>query len=273
MRALLLLAALALAAPLAAAHVGTLPQDATLLVGPYAAAYSPTPDPPFANSTVSFAILLTSRDTGATVTDANVSVLVGGPAGFTARKQLAYDGQGYFVGSVIPPAAGTYSVRLLVRDLRTNETSSADTDLKVYPDLPFRIQAADAAQDVYVGRLTPLVFEVVDPITLARKDAVPDLAVRVEHWKDDHSEMLGSEDVAPTKTGAGLWRVDHRFASAGMYHVRFASDGGGFNYDDVPLLHVNAFDPPPEEKSGTPGPGALIVLAVAGAAALLLRRR
>lgn len=49
--------------------------------------------------------------------------------------------------------------------------------------------------------------------------------------------------------------ADERSEAAGLRHVRFASDAGGFNYDEVPLLHVHASKRPPRETDGAPSPG------------------
>lgn len=269
-----LLVVLALLAPAAIAHVGNLDQSAALTVGDkFAAAFQPRPSTPFVNDTVSFAVLVSDRTTGYNRPDVPATVLVGGPEGFNARKDLVADGTGWRVGSVAPPAAGTYSVRLLLVDPDTNETSSADTEIEVYPDLPFRVQPVDVAQDVYTGSITRLAFEIVDPISLTRIDPFSDLEVQVEHWTEDHTQMLDSHAAAPEKLGKGLWRIEERFEQAGMYHIRFKSVAAGFNYGDVPLLHVYATAPPPSESADTPFPSVALALVVVGLAALAWRKR
>lgn len=272
-RALLALAALALVAPGALAHIGAPDQSASLTVGEdYLAFFEPRPSPPFENDTVTFAVKVADRRTGAPLANVPATVIVGGPQGFNARKALADDGTGYLIGAFVLPHAGPYSARLLLRNPETNETSSADAEFEVYRDLPFRIRPVDETQDVYVGHVTALAFEIVDPITLARVDAFEDLDVQVEHWTEDHRSLLSYKFVEPRKMSKGVWRIDERFEEAGMYHVRFASETAGFTYGDVPLLHVYADTPPPSDAQ-TPLPGAAAALALLGVLALLLGRR
>lgn len=271
---ILLLAALLLA-PLAAAHVDSYMQSRALQAGPYLVFFEPRPAPPFANHTVSLVVQLSDAGTGTPVRgDVPVTILVAGPGGFTERKPAESDGTGYQIASMVLPERGNYSARVLIRDDATNETHGADTEFEVFPDLPFRIRPVDVALDIYIGQRTPIAFEVLDPITLERKDdAFPNLTVNVEHWSDDHTTFYSAEEVAAQKTGTGVWRIDHTFKEAGMHHLRFASAAGGFNYADVPLLHVYALQPQEGELTQTPGLGTLgAVVALLGAFVLLRRR-
>lgn len=270
------LALLVIAAPLASAHVDAYSQSRALEAGPFLVFFEPRPAPPFAEHTSSILVQISDAATGTPLRDASASVVVGGPAGFTERKPLESDGTGYLLASMVFPEAGNYSARVLVRDSE-NETHAADTEFEVFPNLPFRIRPVDAALDVSTDQLTPIAFEVVDPVTLDRKDdAFEALDVRVERWTEDHAQFLGAEQAGAQKTGVGVWRIDHTFKAPGMHHLRFASPDGGFNYADVPLLHVYALTPEQagvDEANGTPGAGLWGAIVAIGLALLLLRRR
>lgn len=266
--------ALVLLAPAALAHVDSFSQSATLQAGPFLVFFEPRPTPPFANATVTMVAQVSLASTGSLVTNVVATALVGGP-GVSERKALQPDGSGYLVASLFLPEPGSHSARILIRNASSNETFSADTEFEVFPDLPVRIRPMDVAQDVYVGELTPLAFEVVDPDTLERTGRLADLKVRVEHWSEDHKRSLGAEEATPRQTSPGVWRIDHRFAERGMYHLRFASDAGGFNYSEVPLLHVYAVNAPPaatDDPAKAPGPAVALVVGAVAALALVRRR-
>lgn len=271
-----LLAALVVpvALPPAAAHVESYAQSRALTVGPYLVFFEPRPTPPFAETPASMVAQVSDGNTGTLLREVDASILVAGPADYVLRKKTEPDGTGYFVASTTFPAAGNYTARFMIHDAPRNETFFANAEFEVFPNIPYRIRPVDAAADTFTGERSRLAFEVLDPLTLARKD-VPDLRVRVEHWTEDHTQKLGEEQVAPVRVTPGVWRIDHVFTNVGMYHIRFASDGGGFNYPDVPLLHVYATKPPGAASEGADTPAlplAGIVLAVALALALTRRR-
>jgi MYXO-CTERM domain-containing protein len=274
--ALAALLAAALFAPLASAHVEDYSQSRALQTGPFLVFFEPRPTPPFANQTATMVVQVSDAQTGSLLREVPATVLVAGPDGFTERKRMEPDGTGYLLASMQLPAAGNYSARVLLRDAQ-NETHAVDTEFEVFPNLPFRVRPVDQALDVYTGQRTPLAFEVLDPVTLARKDAFTDLTVRIERWSEDHAEFRGASETQAERTAPGVWRIDHTFEQNGMHHLRFASEAGGFNYADVPLLHVYATSPEPagEADGGkdAPGSGALGALAALAAGALLLLRR
>lgn len=278
MRTALVLVSLALLAPLAPfadAHVESYSQSRALSAGPYLVFFEPRPQPPFANATASMVAQFSENDTGSLIRSVPATVLVGGPVGFAERKRMEPDGTGYHVASMVLPARGMYSARVVIRDDARGENFSVDTEFEVFPDIPYRIRPVDQALDVFIGQRTPLAFEIVDPLTLTSKDTLTDLSVRIEHWTDDHTTFLGADEVAAHRVTSGVWRVDHLFRETGMYHIRFASTTGGFNYADVPLLHVYAIEPPGASSvsKDTPGPAWGLVLVLVAAVALLRHRR
>lgn len=272
--ALALLAALVLPLALgpAQAHVESYAQSRALTVGPYLVFFEPRPTPPFADNTASMVAQISDGNTGTLLREVDARVVVAGPAEFAERKKMEPDGTGYFVASMVLPERGNYSARILIHDAGRNETFSATTEFEVFPDIPYRIRPVDAAADTYTGERSRLAFEILDPLTLARKE-VPDLSIRVEHWSEDHTEFLGAEEVTPERVTPGVWRIDHVFGETGMFHIRFASEGGGFNYADVPLLHVYATRPPSGSSENADTPALpLVGLALAVALALALSR-
>lgn len=268
----LLVAPSASLVPFAAAHVSDFSQSRAIVAGPYNVFFEPRPTPPFAENTVSMVVQVSSVDTGALIPRIPASVLVAS-GDFTERKKMEGDGTGYLVASMVLPAAGNFSVRVFVTDESSNQTYAADTEFEVFPNIPYRIRAVDQTVDVYTGQRTPLAFEVVDPVSLEAKD-VGALQVRLEHWTEDHKTFLSAQDAPATKQGAGVWRIDPVFQETGMYHVRFASDAGGFNYADVPMLHVYAVAPSEGAlQKDTPGPQLGLLVAIVLVLATLTRRR
>lgn len=272
--ALPLIVALALLAPAAVAHVESFNQSQALTAGPFLVFFEPRPIPPFVDDAASMVIQVSDSDTGARISRIPITVIVAGPNDFAERKTLESDGTGYFVAAMRFPSAGNYSTRILLKDERTNETHGVDTEFEVFPDLPVRIRPVDLEADAIVGTRTILAFDVIDPDTLSRKDALDDLSVKIERWSDDHREFLGETTVPAQKISPGLWRLEHTFQATGMHHLRFASQGGGFTYADVPLLHVYAIT---AEEAGiqpeeTPVPIVVAIAAIA-IAGILLRRR
>lgn len=274
--ALVLCLLLVQAIPTVDAHVEAPSQGKSFTAGPYLVYLQPTPSTVYANTTLGLTAQLADNATGAPARGVSAALVIGGPNEYNRRVTMNEDrrGSGYLIATVLLPYEGVYSIRLLLTD--DQGTYSADTDLEAYPDLPVRIRSADETEDAFVGQISTFTFEIVNKSSLKRVDGYEDVRVRLERWTDDHGQMLGSVDVTPTRVETGLWRVEHRFMEKGMYHMRFASQGGGFTYDDVPLLHLYA-EMPPEEDGGeepgdntVPAPGLLPLVA---APALLAARR
>lgn len=274
MRAATLLALVVLVlAPLAAAHLETFSQAKPLVLGPYSALVEPYPAPAYANGALTLRALFTRIDTGAYVNKLDASVDVRYPDGTNATKKLEPDGSGYFIAYVVIRERGDHVARVTVKD--DAGAWSNDTTVTVYPDVGVRLRPADPnLPEPTVGEAYPLGILATDNVTGAPSDKLTDLRVDLQRWTDDHLTMLGQETLTLERAGVGTWSVRHTFPEKGMYHLRFASSSGGFNYDDVPLLHVYANDPVPsraEEKQSPLAPAAAVVAVLALAA--LLRRR
>lgn len=266
--------ALLASASVASAHVENYSQAKALQAGPYLVFFDLQPTTPFAENAISLVAQISDAATGTSQRNVPTSILVAGPGNFSERKTMESDGTGYMVASLAIPERGNYSVRIFVKDVVTNETHAADSEFEVFPNIPYRIRPVDQSADVITGQRVPLAFEIVDPISLAPK-YVADLSVKLEHWSDDHTSFLGASDAPATRVANGVWRIEPIFAQTGMYHIRFASEAGGFNYGDVPLLHVYAISPlaASGEEKESPGAGPLALLAMVGIAAILVRRR
>jgi hypothetical protein len=273
----LVLLATVLALPLAAAHVEGFSQSKTVAAGPYTVFLQPKPDVIFANTTVTISAQVADNMTGALARNLTATMLVGGPEGFNKRSEMRYDA-GYFLGVTALPHRGNYSFRLLLKEA-SGTTHVAETELEAYPDIAVRIRSADATEDVFVGQPASLTFQVVNATTLQPTDGYDDLKILYERWSDDHGAMLGVEEGSIAKIGKGLWQANHTFTERGMYHLKFASQAGGFTFADVPILHTYATAPPQpdieeEPERSVPAPGlAPLAFALGIVALLALRRR
>lgn len=273
MRALPLLVTLVLLplVPSASAHIEDFSQAQSFVVGPYLVYLEPQPATVYANSTITFSAQIATAEDGRLVTRVPATLALSGPQAYAHTVELEHDGRGYLVGAATLPGSGNYTASVLLRD-DAGEYENA-TSFLAYPDLPVRLRSADAEQDISPGARATLTFETLDALTLMRADKVEDLTVRVEHWSDDHKTLLASEEVTLARSGVGLWKADHVFPDPGMYHLRFASRSGGFNYDDIPILHLYARQVEvDEERSETPVPWSVALVAL-GVVALALRRR
>lgn len=269
--------ALLLVAPPAAAHVESFSQAKTVNAGPYTVFLQPKPDVVFANTTLSMTAQIYFTDTGSRARETSATLIVGGPNDFSKRTEMRDDGAGYLVAAMLLPHRGNYSARVLVKD--ANTTYNADTEIEAYPDLPFRIRAGNAEQDVYVGQKATVTFEMVNRTSLRPMDGPSDLRIRLEHWNEEHTALLGTEEAPLISLGGGRWQLDHTFPDRGMYHMKFASEAVGFTYADVPILHLYATNPPGVTDDGdggsnkTPAPGLAPTLALLAVAAFVLARR
>lgn len=257
-------------APFVAAHVDSYTQSRALQAGPYLVFFEPRPTPPFANNTVSMVAQISDSGTGATLTRIPASILVGGPD-HTERKKMESDGTGYLVASMFLPSPGNYSARVFVTDPKTNETFAAETEFEVFPDIAYRILPFDQSVDAFEGKRSTLAYQVLDHITL-EPAALTDLTVRMEHWSEDHTLFLSADETEAKAAGYGTWKIEYTFPDKGMYHMRFASLAGGFNYPDVPLLHVYATAAEEAPSANTPFFTLGALLAAVGLITILRKR-
>lgn len=267
--------ALALAPTLASAHIETFSQAKPLVVGPYNAIVEPVPAPAFANTALTVRALFTTIETGRYPKSVDASLEFILPDGTNTTRALEPDGKGYYLASVAVRGAGEHVARIHVDE--DGKRHTADTTVTVYPDVAVRLKPADTdIGDPFVGQPYPLGVAIVDNVTRRPSDVLTDLSVRLEHWTDDHTTLLSSQDLVLDKRTTAVWAREHVFPEKGMYHLRFASRSGGFNYDDVPLLHVYASDAPAvtdEDGARRESPLGLAALVVALALAVVLRRR
>lgn len=268
----LLLAAL-LALPAAHAHVENFSEAGSFPAGTrYDVFLDPRPAPLFTDTTVTLQAYVTDKQTGTFATDVRVFANVSMPDGGTKRVELKSDGDRSYLGGVVVTQPGEHNTTVTVTDSEGNHTGALA--FEVYPNLPVRFAPADEAADQYTNVTTTMRFEVSNPRTGGPAD-LEDLSMRIEHWSDDHTTMYGSEVVPMNHEGGELWVVQHVFEQPGMYHLRFASDDGGFTYEDVPLLHMYAFqsDPVEEGANETPGLNLFVALCTVALVAVAARAR
>lgn len=272
-------------APAASAHFDDMNLNAaTLRVGPYSAFFEPRPATPFAGAATSLVAQVAPTATGTPIrgNEVEVSVNVTGPGGMAVDRLMSPDSTGYFLTSLTFPQPGQYTAILKIREPSGAEHTNRTT-LDVYPDLPYRVRPVDNALDVFTNQTTPFAFEIVNATLLTRDTRLTDLQVRLEHWDDGHTRKLSESVIEAQRTPAGAWRADAVLPASGMYHLRFASSSGGFNYDETPPLHVYASNAVgstdgagSSDGARTPfGGAALVLLAALGAAGVLvvLRKR
>lgn len=270
--ALLVLTLAVLATAPAAAHSEPVPQGREVPAGPYVAHLNPDPEVLYANTTNQAFTLQVTRpgQEGYAQVDAALH-LRSADGAFDETLEFRRINSQYMIATTTLHEPGAYAARLVLRDDAGEHEGTTSFD--VYPDHPFRLRPLDPTLDVIAGVRAKLVYETVDPITLERIDAFDDLTVRIERWSEEHAARLGTEEVQAQREGVGLWRVEHVFGE-GHHYLAFASDDGGFNYNDLPLLHTDVYaNQAVDEPDETPAPAALAAVAALGAGAALLGRR
>lgn len=253
------------------AHVDTFSEAKTLTVGPYSVYGEPGPAPIFAGKMMSYSAIITDKRTGGFASDVEVRLNVTSPNGSSRAIDLKPDQSGYHVGGMVVTERGNHTATITIKDAEA--THRGETWFEVYPDLPVRFRPAEATLDAYSGTRTPLRMEIYDPETDTAAN-LADVTMRVEHWSDDHTTLLGADELPMRQEAGAIWVATYTFPKPGMYHLRFASDAGGFTYADVPLLHMYALEPAPQNNATNETPLApLMALGVLGVAALALRRK
>lgn len=271
--ALLVLLLAATTLPVAGAHVENYSEAGSFDLGDdYSAFLDPQKPPLYAGSTVTLTAYITDKSTGALVQNGiQVFANLSAPGGYQKTVELKHDGARSYLNGVVVTQPGEHTVVLSVHD--DAGVHEGTTSFAVYPDLPVRFSPADAEADQYANVTTPMQFQVIDPRTYGPAD-LDDVTLRIEHWTDDHETMLDADEMPLRKGQDTIWETEYVFPQRGMYHLRFASDSGGFTYDDVPLLHIYAQDgaPPEPARAETPAAGATAALAAIALVAAALRR-
>lgn len=266
--------ALALVAPSATAHSETISQSQSFEVGPYVVALTPDPMPMYANVTPqAFRLEVVNASTNL-YAQVSAHLTLVGPNAFEDTLTFESASARYYLAHTTLTQRGNHTATLVIED-GTGE-HELETTFLVYPDMPFRIRPVDPSYDVIPGARSVLAYEIVDPVTLARKDAFASLDMRIEHWSSDHATLLDEKTIALRNEGVGLWKIEHVF-DAGHYYLRFASQDGGFNYADLPLLHVNVLPPVTNagdsDENATPAAAAPLALVAIAIVALARRRK
>ncbi|MBI4392476.1 MAG: hypothetical protein HY556_01575 [Euryarchaeota archaeon] len=257
------------------AHVESFSEAKSLSAGPYAVFVDVYPAPVFRGTLTSVSAFVTKNGPSGLDADLNITLQMVLPG--KVNETLSFERQsptvfGAFWRTEWPgPYVGTLT-------LEANRTKYVlDTNFTVYPELGFRIRPANPSLDSSTNKTVGLAFEVMNASTGARSDPFTDVKVRFEHWSDDHSVLVDVDDSSLAREETGLWSVDKVFRTGGMYHMRFSSESGRFDYSDTPILHLYALDPLPgsEEKKAetdrqTPGATGLYPLLVGLGAAIAL---
>lgn len=267
----LVLLLLILASPAAHAHVSNYGDTKVIAAGPYGITVSPTTSPIFANE--GFALQVSVSDRSGEFVAQDVQLTVVAPDGNVTPLAGRRNVEGTVEAPLLLTQRGNHTLVASLRD--ANGTHEGRTWLDVYPDLPLRIIPLDQSQDIVPGELVGLAVLAVDPKT-EKPYPLEDLRGTVELWNTDHSVMLQQDNVTFQKTEiAGAWKMEHRFPEMGMYHMRFASESGGFGVDDLPLLHTYATPAPDSSGPGAtrPTPATPMIALFALAFLALARRR
>lgn len=265
--------ALLFAIPPAEAHLEPYSEAKVVqLGGDYSVYLNPQPAPLIADVPFEWSAFLGVGAASTPVKGATVRVTIQeAPAAVGRSWPLAEVPGGYGAPTDGLPENGTYNLtidaRIEGRDLRGNTT------VRVYKNIGATIAPKDAAQDATVNTTTRIALVTLGHDGKAR-DAFGDLTVRIEHWNDAHTVLYDAREKALERKGGGEFLLTHEFEHTGMHHLLFASDTGGFGYNDTPLLHIYATrsfgDDSPEKQ--TPAAVGFGVVAAA-IAAFALRRR
>jgi len=263
-----------LLAPAASAHLTNFSDTRTFTLGEYSASLDIQPSPIYANSLLTLTLTLSTTSTGQIVIPKTEFALLS-PAGNESQLQARSTGTGWETTAAIMES-GNHTITIRVQDAEgPHETT---TWFVAYPDIPYRITPYDAAQDVYTGYPTQLVFRVVNQTSLTTAPELTDLVATFEHWDDAHTKILDSENYTLQPGPEQTWMVKRSFEKPGMYHVRFSSRIGHFNADDVPLLHTYATAAPAgmapaPGANKTPSPAPISIIIVIATLAIITRRR
>jgi hypothetical protein len=257
------------------AHVESFSEAKSLSAGPYAVFVDVYPTPVFSGTLTSVSAFVTKNGPSGIDSDLNITLKMELPGKVNETLVFQRQSQTVFGAFWSTEWPGPYIGTLTLEANRT--TYVLDSNFTVYPELGFRIRPANPSLDSATNKTVTLDFAVVDAATGNRTDPFTDAKVRFEHWSDDHRVLMDVEDSPLARKENGLWSADQVFRNGGMYHMRFSSESGRFDYLDTPILHLYALDPLPgaEEKTTeadrqTPGPAGLDALLVGAGAVVAL---
>ncbi len=256
--ALLVLAMAAL--PEARANVEDVPQRQVFSFGPFVASLDSV-DIPLANQRQDWTLLLVLGPNGGFHGGNENSVTVAATLGnITVMSDARPRAGAHWEFNWMLPAAGDWNVTVHVS--AQNMRAQGSTMVHTYPDVGYRIMV-DVAPAIS-GAPSSLIFT-GDQHASGNRSTMPErLGVQLERWNEWESEILEVQNLTAIQTVHGTWRLDHTFATAGMYHVSLFAASGEFALGDMPPQRFEVSQGPPLE-TGLPRPvlvaGALVVVA------------
>ncbi len=253
-----------LGTPLVSAHVEEFAADRTFQAGPYNVLLRPTTGIPIAGQTARYDLFLLVDD-GGTLRGADPSTratyalqqddrLIAGAFRFVNLTWIA---------DWTLPTPGPWNATLTIEGPAQHASGSVLLD--VYPAVGYRIKPFTPGLDAYQGDPTTLEFNLVwyDTVKAQRGDVPHDLVMRMEHWSDNHTQLLGEHELPMTLTSRYTYAVTYDFPESGMYHLRFKSDQ--FGYNDFPVQHIYAI-----ATAATTGPNYVRAFLVAATGTVAL---
>lgn len=256
--------------PGASAHINNFADTKTIDVGgAYYVQIDPQPQPLYANQTTTFNVYLTSRLNGSYVTQFESIRLTLRSAGTVLEVPLKPTPNETLAGDITFPHRGNYTTTLSLDD---GEREGENTTwMDVFHDYGFLVVPVDDFVDPIVNTTTVFHVQTIDPTTKERKRVATDMRMQVDHWDNAHTRVLRSFMVDLSPQADGTFKFEHFFDQVGQYHMYVMSDSAGLDYGDVPMLHVFANEPLPDEDNGIPL-GPLVALAALAIVAFFRRR-
>ena len=256
--------------PTASAHINNFADTKTIdVAGTYYVQIDPQPQPLYANESTTFTLYVTSRLNGSYVTQFENIHLTLQDNDTIVEVPLEATPNDTLVGTMSFPHKGNYTTTLRISDgVRHGENT---TWMNVYHDYGFIVVPVDDFVDPIRNETTTFHIQTIDPETKERKRVANDMRFKIEHWDNAHTPVLRTYEVELEPQDDGTFKFEDVFTDLGQYHMYVASDSAGLDYDDVPMLHVFANDPLPEDEgNGIPlAPWAILV--ALGLAALARR--
>lgn len=264
------LALLLLAAGAASAHVSSFTEAQNLRAGDWSVFFDVEPSPVYEGRAFNWSIHVGKGAGSVPVEGAQVGVEVdAGPGDVGRAWTLAPATGGYHRAPAKLDLPGSYNLSIVVAT--PSESRETNATFRVWRDLGARVVPADGGVDFFTNTTTDVRFATVDDAG-ARVDTLPLQRVRFEHWNDAHKLLIATEERALSRVDVGVYSVSYSFPYRGMYHLRVA--GAGFGYNDTPILHSTALEPFDfdDESRGSPLPAAVVLAAVAVAVVLARRK-